>query len=131
MKKTLLTISLLSCIYLTHLDAMSVDDNKFKQLTTNIMRFDQNAVIAVVQDLSLNDSENSLWKKNRNIILKYAEIAVTTAESSHKEIIKKYAPVPPTDNAAFAIYSQSASALVRAKLIKEHLESHDLYHNKP
>lgn len=131
MKKIALSISLLSCIYLTHLAAMNVDENKLKQLTSNIMRFDQNAVLSVIQDLALNDSENCLWKKNRNTILKYAEVAVTTAECSHDEITKKYAPVPPPDNAALAIYFQSASTLVRAKLIKECLESHDLYHNKP
>lgn len=131
MKKILLSINLLSCICLTRLNAMGIDEKKCRQLPNYIVGLNQVAVKAVLEDLTLRDSGSDFWKRNRRTILKHAEVTVESFETSHKEIVKKYAPLPPKKNDELEIFQKSLSSLVTAKLIKDELVEHDSRVIKP
>ncbi len=131
MKKILLSINLLSCICLTRLNAMGIDENKCRLLPNYIVGLDQVGVRDVLQDLMLRDSGSDFWKRNRHMFLKYAEVTVESFETYHNEIIKKYGPLPPKKNDELEIFHKSLSGLVTAKLIKDRLVEHDSRVIKP
>ncbi len=132
MKKIFLYTTLISFICFAHLNAMRPDANDFnyKHLENYLRHFSEVSVTSVLDYLKHNDSENILWKQHRLRVLEYARLAVTTAQNSHDEITRRYAPVPPAATVEIEIYYKSFDTTVAARLIEKKIQEYDLYHNK-
>lgn len=133
MKKILLSISIISCMSISNSLAMSHEQREsdykcaIQTLRRALMYFELDETQGCLALLTQTDASGTLWKKNRETVLESAEVAVTSANTSHKALIEKYAPITPKPE--FLFYEKSFERTVNANLNNKRVITYDKLHN--